>query len=162
MKSLNKYLNEGFFSNTGAGINAAIDQWMKENTKCNNYTINNDGTIDVNDEIDISNIDIIEFPDYIRFGKVKGNFYCVNCKSLTSLKGVPKEVGGGFYCSRCNSLRSLEGAPKEVNGYFNCSYCTSLTSLEGIPKAVGRNFICSHCDSLTSLKGAPEEVGDSF
>ena len=184
MKSLNKYLNEGFFSNTGSGLNAAIDQWMKENTNCDNYTINNDGTIDVKDRIEITNKNITEFPDYIRFRRVGGYFDCSGCDFLKSLEGAPKEVGSDFICFNCGSLKSLEGAPKEVRGSFDCSccktlkslewtpekvgrdfdcsFCISLTSLEVCPKKIGKNFYCSFCDSLTSLEGAPKEVGGHF
>ena len=94
--------------------------------------------------------------------KVVGGFGCYGCTSLTSLKGVPQEVGRDFYCDYCISLTSLEGAPQEVGGDFYCSNCTSLTSLEGAPKKVGGGFSCNSCTSLTSLKGAPQEVGKYF
>jgi hypothetical protein len=67
---------------------------------------------------------------------------------------------GDFNCSR-NQLTSLEGVPKEVGGDFDCSY-NQVTSLEGAPKEVqGGDFDCSS-NQLTSLKGVPKEVGGSF
>ena len=146
MKTLNKYINEGFLKNVGAGLNSLIDKWLKENTNCKHYTINPDGTIDVDSGIEITNKNITEFPDYVRFGKVNGDFNCSYCKLLKSLEGSPKEVGGSFICTCCKSLKSLEGAPKKVGGDFYCSGCNSLTSLEGSPKEVGGHFNCSHCN----------------
>ena len=161
MKSLNKYINEGFFSNTGAGLNATVDQWLKANTVCKRYTINNDGTIDVYGDITIINKKITEFPDYIQFGKVDGNFDC-SCSSLKSLKGAPQEVGGYFDCSFCDSLTSLKGVPEKVGGKFTCFDCDSLKSLKGAPKKVGGSFSCSYCSFLKSLEWAPKEVGGYF
>ena len=96
------------------------------------------------------------------FGKVGGDFYCENCKSLTSLEGAPKEVGGEFSCDNCSSLKSLEGAPEKVSGNFSCDNCSSLKSLEGAPEKVGGYFNCCNCTNLTSLEGAPKEVGRDF
>ena len=62
--------------------------------------------------------------------KVGGDFSCLYCSSLTSLKGAPQEIGGGFWCDSCASLTSLEGAPEKVGGDFYCVYCTSLPKSE--------------------------------
>ena len=94
----------------------------------------------------------------IKFGKVKGNFYCYEC-GLTTLEGAPKYVGGSFYCSY-NNLTSLKGAPERVEGNFDCAF-NDLTSLEGAPERVGGNFVC-HDNNLTSLEGAPKYVGGNF
>ena len=94
----------------------------------------------------------------INFGKITGNFDCSEL-GLTSLKGVPTEVGGWFDCSD-NRLTSLKGAPTEVIKDF-CCYDNQLISLEGAPKTVGGNFDCSY-NRLTSLKGAPQEIGGNF
>ena len=71
-----------------------------------NYTVNSDGTIDVNGDVRIfkkGGSKVIP----LRFGKVTGYFMCDNNK-LTSLEGCPKEVGGDFHCSD-NKLRRIEG-----------------------------------------------------
>ena len=104
-----------------------------------NYTINPDGTVDVDGNVDLFNRDLKELP--LKFGKVSGSFDCRN-NQLTTLEGAPKEVGGSFYCSN-NQLRTLEGAPKEVGGSFYCHH-NQLTTLEGAPKVVGGNFDCSN------------------
>jgi hypothetical protein len=102
------------------------------------YTINDDGTVDVNDKlVDLSYKNMTKLP--LKFGKVTGDF-CCSYNNLTSLEGSPISVGGSFYCSN-NILTSLEGSPKYVDGYF-CCYNNILTSLEGSPTSVGGRFWC--------------------
>jgi len=81
-----------------------------------NYTINSDGTIDVDGDVYLNNKGLIKLP--LKFGKVTGNFYC-SYNKLTSLEGSPSYVGVGFYCYN-NQLTSLEGCPKEVGDWLNC------------------------------------------
>jgi hypothetical protein len=80
-----------------------------------------------------------------KWGKVKGYFYCSECKLLKSLEGAPEKVEGDFECSKCESLKTLKGAPKEVGKDFDCRECGSLESLEGAPKEVGKDFWCNNC-----------------
>jgi len=120
------------------------------------YTINNDGSIDVEGIIDLSYNELTKIP--FKFRNVSGNFYC-NDNQLTSLDGAPNTVGGNFYCSN-NQLTSLDGAPNTVGGNFYCSN-NQLTSLEGAPNNVGGNFSCSN-NQLTTLEGAPNTVGGNF
>ena len=101
-----------------------------------NYSINEDGSIDVDGNVDLGDKNLSKLP--IKFGKV-GGFYCYNNK-LTSLDGSPGYVGGDFYC-QYNQLTSLEGAPSHVGRDFYCSY-NQLTSLEDVPSYVGGNFDC--------------------
>ena len=121
-----------------------------------NYTINEDGTIDVDGDVDLSGKNIDKLP--LKFGKVTGSFYC-NDNQLTSLEGCPSKVGDGFYCYY-NQLTSLEGCPTEIGGGFYCSN-NKLTSLEGSPSEVGGDFVCSD-NQLTSLEGCPNRVGGDF
>lgn len=97
-----------------------------------------------------------------QWGVINGDFDCLQCKSLESLKGAPKEVVGDFICSECYSLESLEGAPKKVGLSFLCDWCDNLKSLKGAPKEVGMWFDCGSCTSLKTLEGAPEKVGGDF
>jgi hypothetical protein len=131
----------------------------------NNYTINPDGSIDVDNNVSLSGRvrmesiigdKLTKLP--IKFNKVTGSFYCSN-NQLTSLEDSPKEVGGDFYCQD-NQLTSLEGSPKSVDGDFICRD-NQLTSLQGAPKKVGGDFYCSR-NELTSLEGFPESVGGNF
>ena len=121
-----------------------------------NYTINNDGSIDVDGNVVLSSNELTEIP--LRFNKVTNCFLCSNNK-LTSLKGSPKWVGGHFNCNG-NSLTNLEFSPEYVGGDF-CCYSNQLTTLKGCPKKVEGDFICSD-NKLTDLSFGPEYVGDSF
>ena len=101
------------------------------------YTINDDGSIDVDGAVNLSNRNLTKIP--FNFGKVSGNFSC-HYNQLTSLKGSPNIVGGDFYCY-FNQLTSLEGAPNNVGGIFSCNN-NQLASLDGAPNNVGGNFSC--------------------
>ena len=139
-----------------------INDWCKKNIK-GRYKIDPKTLdIDSNGSIEIVNKNITEFPTYIHFGKVRGDFNCNCCEKLISLQGAPKKVGGYFCCTSCYSLTALEGAPKKVGRTFNCAFGNSLQSLEGAPEKVDGDFICSYCKKLTSLEGAPKEVNMDF
>ena len=157
MKTLYERLCESFFDNVGSPFEV-IDNWCKDNIS-GWYEIDRE-TLIINapSTITIVNKNLVEFPSYIHFGTVGGEFYCNNCSSLKSLKGVPREVGRSFYCDNCTSLKTLEGAPEKVGGNFNCSSCTSLKTLEGAPKEVGMKFYCDNCSSLTSLEGISPNI----
>ena len=86
--------------------------------KIENYTVNDDGSIDVNGSVDLSWCKLTELP--LRFNKVTGYFDCSN-NNLTTLKGCPKWIGGWFSCHD-NQLTSLEFSPDYVGDYFSCSY----------------------------------------
>ncbi len=121
-----------------------------------NYTINSDGSIDVDGDFYSSREELTKLP--LKFGKVTGNFNC-SFNELTSLEGSPNYVGGYFNC-RGNQLFTLEGSPNYVGGYFDCGN-NNLTSLEGSPKEVGDSFWC-YSNKLTTLEGGPKEVGRNF
>ena len=102
-----------------------------------NYTVNDDGSIDVNDNVYLWGLDLVELP--LTFNKVRGSFDCASNR-LTSLKGSPKWVGGSFTCSS-NKLTTLKGCPRWVGGWFHC-YKNQLTSLEFSPDYVAGGFNC--------------------
>jgi len=110
-----------------------------ELVKRNGWKKNDDGSYDVDGDVDLSEQDLKRLP--VQFGKVSGNFWCYE-NQLTTLEGVPREVGGNFWCIY-NQLTTLEGAPREVGGSFDCSY-NQLTTLEGAPREVGGDFDCSY------------------
>jgi hypothetical protein len=83
-----------------------------------NYTINPDGTVDVNGDVYLISRGSTKLP--LKFGRVDGYFDC-SYNQLTTLEGGPRSVGGDFYCGG-NKLTTLEGGPREVGGYFDCSY----------------------------------------
>ena len=123
-----------------------------------NYTINSDGTIDVDGDVILSDR-LTKLP--LKFGRVTGDFIC-SYNQLVSLRGCPTEVGGDFDCMD-NKLVSLEGGPTEVGGGFNCSY-NKLVSLEGGPYSVGGGFNCSNnpISVIYNLFGSLKEFQDSL
>ena len=100
--------------------------------KIKNYTINPDGSIDVDGNVGFNGMELTKLP--LKFNKVTGFFWCMD-NELTSLEGCPKEVGGDFYCPS-NKLTSLEYSPQKVGGSFGCGN-NLLTTLKGAPKKVG-------------------------
>jgi len=119
----------------------------------NDYTINPDGSIDVDGNIilsyDFERGELTKIP--LKFAKVIGDFEC-DRNQLTTLKGSPKSVGGNFECSG-NKLTSLEYCPESVGGNFDC-HSNQLTSLEGLPEIGG--YINCRRNQITDFKGVPE------
>ncbi len=174
MKSLESICNSILLENQNPNN---IDLKLLKKCIRGTYTINDDGSIDVDGSVNLSSKKLTKIP--FKFRNVSGNFYCYN-NQLTSLEGSPNNVGGDFYCSD-NQLTSLKGAPNTVGGNFHCYY-NKLTTLEGAPNTVSGNFYCyynqlttleyapntvsgnfyCHDNQLTSLKGAPNTVGGNF
>jgi RNA binding exosome subunit len=167
--------NEQWYGNVPFEIMSTKDILNK--TVEGTYTIQSDGTVDVNGDVNISGMYLAKMP--VKFGKITGNFDC-SYNKFTNLIGAPESVGGDFYCNN-NQLTSLKGSPKSVEGKFDCTqnklktlldgpelvnnsfFCNKnqLTNLEGAPKSVGGDFGCN-VNQLTSLKGGPQSVGRSF
>lgn len=119
-----------------------------------NYTINPDGIVDVNGDVDISNKMLQEIP--IQFGRVTGDFSCYE-NNLRNLRGAPNYIGGNFDCWD-NKLTTLEGGPRIVKGYYG-AFNNKLTNLIGSPNTVGGNFYVAQ-NELTTLQGAPNQVDE--
>jgi len=100
-----------------------------------NYSINSDGTVDVDGDVYLSSKGLTKLP--LKFGKVGDYFDCSN-NQLTTLEGCPQSVGGSFN-SASNKLTTLEGGPQSVGSHFNCTY-NRLISLEGCPQSIGGYF----------------------
>ncbi len=128
-----------------------IDICTKYNIK--KYTINSDGSIDVNGGVYLNNKGLTEIP--LKFNRVSGDFDCED-NQLTSLIGSPSYVGGYFDCED-NQLTSLIGSPSYVGGSFSCGN-NQLTSLKGSPIIIGgyshfcNNPICV-VDTSVEIKG---------
>ena len=115
-----------------------------------NYTINPDGSIDVEGSVILSSELLTIIP--LKFGTVTRDFDC-DRNQLTSLEGSPKKVGGYFDCHN-NQLTSLVGCPEVIGGDFDCSR-NELKSLVGCPEIIGDNFYCRE-NQITDFKGVPE------
>ena len=90
-----------------------------DNLKIDNYTINPDGSIDVDG--DVVMLIFNELP--IKFNKVSGNFYC-SYNNLSTLKNFPNEVGGETFLYG-NPLKSLDG----YNGGYDKLFCDNKEKL---------------------------------
>ena len=141
------------------------------------YTINEDGSIDVDGDVELSDKKLHVLP--LKFGKVTGNFYCssnrltslensptyvggsfmVGDNKLVDLEDCPTYIGGAFDCCH-NQLTSLNGCPTSINRYFNCGV-NKLTNLIGCPSTIGEHFHCFY-NNLTSFEGSPTYVGGLF
>ena len=117
-----------------------------------NYSINPDGSIDVDGNVNLTMFKLRELP--LKFNKVNGWFSCSN-NLLTTLKGCPKEIYGDFIFSN-NLLTSIDYCPNIIEGSFKCDN-NNLTSLEGGPMEVNGNLYCGY-NNLTSLKGFPLSI----
>ena len=124
--------------------------------KIENYTINDDLSIDVGSYVYLDKKGLKYLP--LKFNYVSGNFDCSHNK-LKTLEGCPQTVGGIFDCE-FNKLVSLEGCPQTIEGNFNCGH-NGLTSLEGCPQTVTGGFGCSS-NELTTLEGCPQTAGKYF
>lgn len=94
-----------------------IKEWL-DSIGVENYTINDDLTVDVNGNVDLSYRNLVYIP--VQFNIVKGHFQCKNNK-LETLKGCPIEVYKSFSCGN-NKLKSFEYIPKIIKQDFFWSF----------------------------------------
>ncbi len=106
-----------------------------------NYTINLDGSVDINGDVLLCDMYLKEIP--LKFNKVSGHFDCSD-NELTSLKNCPIEVGEYFNCNN-NKLTSLENAPTK-SLTFDC-FGNPLKSLYGFKQ----NYNILYCNNKRKL-----------
>ena len=143
-----KYLRR-FFENNNIELVRKLESFGIKN-----YTINSDGSIDVNGDVDLYNMKLKYIP--FNFGNVTGYFSCSSNK-LTSLKGCPKEVGGHFSCTS-NKLTNLIGGPVYVYGDYFCNI-NQLETLEGCAGDIKGRLFCV-ANRLTELDCSSVIEGD--
>ena len=90
------------------------------------YTIRQDGTVDVDGDVDLDDKPLKKFP--LKFGKVQ-RLYCNGC-GLTTLKNGPIEVID--IMMNDNHLTTLKYAPQKIKHDFYCRRC-GLKDLVGFP-----------------------------
>jgi hypothetical protein len=148
MKKIDTFENfNSSFPKSKKEINAICKKYGIEN-----YTINSDGTVDVDGDVLLLERNLSKLP--LKFGTVSGHFHCEHNK-LTTLEGSPKEVGKSFFCEY-NNLDNLNMCPQIVRGEFVC-HSNKLTSIVGAPREV-LGFHCSN-NKLTNLEGIPKVIG---
>jgi hypothetical protein len=94
-------------------INDMTDKIIKklcEKYGIEGYTINFDGSIDVDRSVDLSGSNLTELP--LTFRSVTGTFDCSDNR-LTTLKGCPLEITGSFFCEK-NRLDRLDYLPNKI------------------------------------------------
>jgi hypothetical protein len=135
MKLVREHINETFteysdpIRDMGIGSRYLIEKWLKK-YGIKKYIINEDLTIDVDDEVDLSNKRIKSLPKYIQFNKVNGSFFAFE-NPLISLRGYPKITDA--WCSCQYTLISiLDYMPKKINNIFFCDQCKNLSKKEVI------------------------------
>jgi hypothetical protein len=134
-----------------------------------NYTINDDGTVDVNGDLNIYLIqDRIKKDEQnsilINFNKISGdvdislrwgNWTRMFRGRVGQLPFTFNEVTGNFHANH-NMLETLIGCPKKVGGCFDVR-SNRLRTLEGSPETVGGNFDVSDND-LKTLEGLSPRI----
>ena len=120
MKKLNTYIYEAWSGVKQQSNIGNKEAWCEE-MGIENYTINSKGEIDVDGNVDLSEIEFEKLP--YKFGIVTGYFDVGYNKKLTSLENCPDKVGTWFGCSHNPKIDSLEGCPKEVGKNFYCGKC---------------------------------------
>ena len=81
-----------------------IVSWLKK-MQITNYTIQPNGIVDVDDDVDISLRHLTHIP--CQFGKVNGKFEC-------SFRNFPSDIGGFLSCSSLPNLTSFHNIHKIV------------------------------------------------
>jgi len=77
----------------------------------------NDSIVDVDGDVKIRGKSLTTIP--VKFGHVKGNFYC-SCNKLKSLRNSPQKVGGLFDCY-WNKLETLEHITQDIGKRIHCA-----------------------------------------
>ena len=121
-----------------------------------NYTINDDGVVDVDGGVDLNGYGLTELP--LKFGKVTGNFTCKE-NQLTSLYGSPHTVGRNFNADS-NKLTNLKGCPKIIVRHFRF-LSNKIDSLKDGPEMVGEDYECDD-NLIYNLDGFDTKFGGEF
>jgi len=90
------------------GIKPLIIEWLEE-MKVERYYINEDLTIDILGDLNLTNKNLNNLPNFIKFNIVYGGFYGAG-NNWTSLVGMPNEICGDFGL-RESYLSETEGKP---------------------------------------------------
>lgn len=90
-----------------AEASSETEKWLAK-MGIKNYKINQDGTVDVDGHVKLSNKKLTSIP--VKFGKITGNVD-VSYNKLASLMNCGSHVVGDFNCCH-NVLTSMSGLPK--------------------------------------------------
>ena len=124
------------------------------------YTINDDYSIDVDGNVDLSSRDLTKIP--IKFNNVTGFFTCVG-NQLVDLENAPRRVERNFMCQHQynGSFISLKGAPEYVGFRFDFNDNENLKDFTDFPTYVGAT-IDARSTGLYSFDCIPESATRVF
>ena len=107
-----------------------------------NATLTDEGQINVDGDVNLSNKNLTDPDMTAKFGKVTGNFECQN-NELTSLDFAPDCVGGDFNCSY-NNINDFDNITiKHVGGKFY-AYGADPDKLSKLKSIVKGKIYLSH------------------
>lgn len=153
---MSKKFSEFLTENKTLTDKAEIDKWLDQ-IFINNYEIRDDGTVDVDGNVEMNNCYLSYIP--VKFGKVTGFFGCQDNK-LRNLENCPTSVGAYFSCGDNPELTSLKGFPLEVGGTIHMPKLPKLTKLD-FPSSLNNvtlQKIVLRGSGITSLDGIPRNI----
>lgn len=113
-----------------------VSRWL-DYMGIENYTINEDLSVDVDDNVVINDKRLREIE--VKFNIVRGDFWCTT-NNLQTLENCPTKIFGNFGCSH-NYINSCVFLPKCKHCYINHN---KLLSLDGMPIDMNLNkFYCA-------------------
>jgi hypothetical protein len=131
-----------------------IQSWLEE-MKIENYTINDDLTVDVNGDVFLGRKKLNSIP--IQFGTINGSMSIWD-NHLVSLKGCPSKITESFDCSH-NKLKSFEYCPIEIGAYF-VFYANQISTFDFFPNSVGSLVIYEN--DIKNIHDLKTQIKDSL
>lgn len=138
----------GFFFTDLADIEMFVSRYIHV-TNRGTYTINQDGTVDIDGDCFINPCWHICKTIPVRLGHVKGSCYYDGDSMVEDLSGSPRRIDGDFRCKNIG-LKTLNGAPDYVGCRFEI-VGKEITSLAGL---TGRYRIMDI--TMTAIKEWPD------
>jgi len=152
--------SENKLSNLGVGKIPLIKKWLNDHY-IRVFTINDDFSIDIPNDVEFSDCLVGNLPDYIQFGIIDGDFDC-NEVGITTMKGFPRHVSGNFSCFD-NNLTSCEFAPEFIGECCTISGNPDLSDITGFPKYIGSDLFARDTKlSYASISKLSAVKGDIF
>lgn len=93
-----------------------------------NYSINNDGSIDVFQDVRMGYYSLIRIP--LKFNFIDGDLN-LSGNNLVSLEGCPKNLTGSLSLLHNKNLKNLEHSPEEVGRIIHLRF-SGIESLDGL------------------------------
>ena len=125
------------------------EQWLKEQD-ISQYIETEDGTVDVNADVSITNAILRSQKCPIKFGHIAGDFKWSG-SNIISLENFPTSVDGDLYVTYTN-IRSLDGAPQKVKSLHLDNNRAIRNDISGIPSVIDGDFSIKNC-SVKSTAG---------